>query len=98
MLGAAPITISRRRSRGGWLAWAGWFHSNNMHVVERYTRTGKTLTWQATVEDPDVLIEPWTMDARTIQLNPNPKATLTRTFRATSTKASTWSRKSAGSA
>ena len=60
-----------------WLGWPGWFHSNNMHVVERFTRKGDTLTWQATVEDPDVLLEPWVMDARTIRLNPNPKATLT---------------------
>ena len=22
-----------------WLGWPGWFHSNNMHVVEKYTRT-----------------------------------------------------------
>jgi hypothetical protein len=60
-----------------WLSWAGWFHSNNMHVVERFTRKGDTLTWQATVEDPDVLLQPFVMAARTIKLNPNPKATLT---------------------
>ena len=60
-----------------WLGFPGWFHSNNMHVVERYTRRGNTLTWQATVEDPDVLLEPFVMDARTVKLNANPKATLT---------------------
>jgi hypothetical protein len=60
-----------------WLGWAGWFHSNNMHVVERLTRRGDTLTWQATVEDPDVLIQPFVMNARTMRLNANPKAMLT---------------------
>jgi hypothetical protein len=58
-----------------WLGWPGWFHSNNMHVIEKYTRNGNTLTWQATVEDPDVLTQPFAMRPRTVQLNPNPKAT-----------------------
>jgi hypothetical protein len=58
-----------------WLGWPGWFHSNNMHVIEKYTRNGNTLTWQATVEDPDVLTQPFAMRPRTMQLNPNPKAT-----------------------
>jgi hypothetical protein len=60
-----------------WLDWPGWLHSNNMHVIEKYTRNGNTLTWQATVEDPDVLTRPFVMDPRTIRLNPNPKAMLT---------------------
>ena len=59
-----------------WLGWPGWFHSNNMRVIERFAATGNTLPWQATVEDPDVLIEPWTMNPRTLKLNPNPKALL----------------------
>ena len=58
-----------------WLGWPDWLHSNNMHVIERYTRTGNTLRWESTVEDPDTLIEPFHMDPRTLQLNPNPKAT-----------------------
>ncbi len=58
-----------------WLGWPGWLHSNNMHVVEKYTRTGNTLTWQATVDDPDVLTQPFVMNPRTIRLNPNAKAT-----------------------
>ena len=59
-----------------WLGWPGWLHSNNMHVVERYTRNGNTLTWQSTVEDPDVLLAPFVTQPRTLRLNPNPKATL----------------------
>ena len=60
-----------------WIDWPGWFHSNNMHVIEKYTRNGNTLTWQATVEDPDVLAQPFVMEPRTVRLNPNAKATLT---------------------
>jgi hypothetical protein len=59
-----------------WLGWPGWLHSNNMHVIERYTRKGNTLTWQATVEDPDVLLAPFVTEPRTLRLNPNSKATL----------------------
>jgi hypothetical protein len=57
-----------------WLGWPGWLHSNNMHVVERYTRNGNTLTWTSTVEDPDTLLEAFEMPARTLRLNPDPKA------------------------
>jgi hypothetical protein len=59
-----------------WLGWPGWLHSNNMHVIEKYTRNGNALMWQATVEDPDVLLAPFVTEPRTLRLNPNPKATL----------------------
>jgi hypothetical protein len=59
-----------------WLAWPGYFHTNNMHVVERFTRKGNTLTWQATVEDPEVLMKPWVMNPVTRYLNTNPRAFL----------------------
>ncbi len=54
----------------------GYFHSENMHVIERLHRQGNTLTWTATVEDPDVLLEPWTLTPRIAVLNPDPKAIL----------------------
>ena len=59
-----------------WLGADGWFHSPNMHVVERLSRRGDTLTWNATVEDPGVFTKPWEMTPRTIRLNPDPKALL----------------------
>jgi len=59
-----------------WLDIPGYFHSENMHVIERLRRQGNTLTWQATVEDPDVLLKPWVMNPRTVRLNPDPKAVL----------------------
>jgi hypothetical protein len=54
----------------------GYFHSENMHVIERLHRDGNTLTWTATVEDPDVLLEPWTTTPRVSLLNPDPNALL----------------------
>jgi hypothetical protein len=54
----------------------GYFHSENMHVLERFHRDGNTLTWTATVEDPDVLLEPWTTTPRVALLNPKPEAML----------------------
>ena len=60
-----------------WLGWPGWLHSNNMHVTEKLTRTGNTLRWEAIVEDPDVLTEPYHVRPRTLRLNPDAKATLT---------------------
>jgi len=59
-----------------WLGADGWFHSNKMHVVERLSRKGDTMTWSATVEDPGVFTKPWEMTPRTLRLNPNPKALL----------------------
>ena len=63
-----------------WLDYPGYFHSENLHVIERLRRQGDTLTWQATVEDPDVLMQPWTMSPRVLKLNPDPKATLPETL------------------
>jgi hypothetical protein len=57
-----------------WLDIEGYFHSENMHVIERLTRNGNDLTWQATVEDPDVFLQPWEWAPRTVHLNPNPNA------------------------
>jgi hypothetical protein len=51
-----------------------------MRVIERLQREGDTLTWQATVEDPDVLLKPWVMNARTLKLNSDPKAVLAETL------------------
>jgi hypothetical protein len=56
-----------------WLHKSGYFHSFKLHVIERLTREGNTLRWVATVEDPEVLTEPWTMNpiVRTLDARPN---------------------------
>lgn len=59
-----------------WLGWAGFFHTNNMRVVERVRREGDFLIWQAIVHDPEVLIQPWEMNPVRRRLNPNPQARL----------------------
>jgi hypothetical protein len=58
----------------------GYFHSEDMHVIERFHRDGNNLTWTATVDDPDVLLEPWTTTPRVETLNPDPKAVLPDTL------------------
>ncbi|HEY1238998.1 MAG TPA: hypothetical protein VGF16_00520 [Bryobacteraceae bacterium] len=45
-----------------WFDRAGNFHSDKLHVVERYTRTGPNeLSYEATIEDSDVFTRPWKM-------------------------------------
>jgi hypothetical protein len=45
-----------------WFDRAGNFHSEAMHVVERYTRTSPDiLQYEATIEDPKVFTRPWKM-------------------------------------
>jgi hypothetical protein len=45
-----------------WLDRAGNFHSEALHVVERYTPTGPDhLLYEATIEDPKVFTRPWKM-------------------------------------
>ena len=45
-----------------WLQWNGFFHTDRMEVVERLRREGDRLFYNFTVNDPDVLLEPWTSD------------------------------------
>ncbi len=43
-----------------WFDRAGNFHSDKLHVVERYTRTGPdVISYEATIEDPDVFTHAW---------------------------------------
>ena len=53
-----------------------WKRTSALNTWGTNAIEGNTLTWQATVEDPDVLITPWIPDMRTLRLNPNPKAFL----------------------
>jgi hypothetical protein len=43
-----------------WFDRAGNFHSDKLHVVERYTRTSPdVISYEATIEDPAVFTRPW---------------------------------------
>jgi hypothetical protein len=45
-----------------WFDRAGNFHSDELHVVERFTMIdGNTLQYDATITDPKVFSRPWTM-------------------------------------
>jgi hypothetical protein len=55
-----------------WLGWEGYFHTDRMEVTERFTRVGDLLYYNFTVNDPDVLAEPWTSYTYVRRLNPNP--------------------------
>jgi len=52
-----------------WLAGgddgSGYFHTDALHVVERFLRKGDTLRWEATAEDPNVLTKPWAVTPET---------------------------------
>ncbi len=45
-----------------WLDRSGNFHSDQLHVVERWTMRGPdTLMDEARIEDPEVYMQPWTI-------------------------------------
>jgi len=46
-----------------WLARGGFFHSEDMKVFERFTRKGDQMLYEVTVEDPQVLLQPWKLKA-----------------------------------
>jgi len=53
-----------------WLDGDGSFHTENMHVVERFTRKGNTLEYQLTVEDPAVMAKPFVARPKVLMLAP----------------------------
>jgi hypothetical protein len=59
-----------------WLARGGFFHSDQMHVVEKLTRQGNEIKYEVTVEDPEVLVEPFVMTPKTLRVSNFPDAGL----------------------
>jgi hypothetical protein len=60
-----------------WLDRGGYFHSYDLHVVERLTRTAyNRLHYEVTSEDPTVLSKPWKRPLRVLNLNTDPSATV----------------------
>ena len=48
------------QTEDSWFDRAGNFHSDALHVVERYTpRSPDTMMYEATIEDPNVFTRPW---------------------------------------
>jgi hypothetical protein len=52
-----------------WFGRGGFFHTDELHVIERFTRHGNVLLYDVTVEDPGVLVEPWVFPTRRLVLN-----------------------------
>lgn len=59
-----------------WISGDGHFHSEAMHVIERFTREGNSLRYEVTVEDPNVLTRPWVKAPTLLLLNSDPNAAL----------------------
>jgi hypothetical protein len=59
-----------------WLGRGGLIHSEQMHVIEKFRREGDALLYDVTVEDPEMLVEPWVIPTRVVRRNPNPDAGL----------------------
>lgn len=53
-----------------WFGRGGFFHSGSMHMIERLTRTGNEMKYEVTIEDPEVLAEPWVMKPRILRTTP----------------------------
>jgi hypothetical protein len=61
-----------------WIGRGGFFHTSDMHVVEKFTRQGDAMLYDVTIEDPEVLLEPWVFPTRTLRRNTNANAGLIR--------------------
>jgi hypothetical protein len=47
-----------------WLSGAGTFHTDALHITERYTRVDKDqINYEVTMEDPNVLTKPWSLQS-----------------------------------
>lgn len=55
-----------------WTGEDGYIHSDKLKVIERLWREGATLRYQATVEDPEMLLRPWIMAAQTLSPSDQP--------------------------
>src|SRR6185369_14932325 len=50
---------------------SGFKHSDGLHIVEKFTRSDfDTLQYEATLEDPNVFVKPWTV-SRSFALRPD---------------------------
>jgi hypothetical protein len=66
--GDTLVIDTRNFNEDTWLSDNGLFHSSELRVTERLRRDGDTMTYEVTVEDPVVLVEPWKLTPRTLKL------------------------------
>lgn len=65
--GDTLVVDVRNFADDGWFGEGGYFHTDAMHVTERFWRVGENLAYQYTVEDPKVLAAPWTAPPRLVK-------------------------------
>ena len=51
-----------------WFGRGGLLHSPEMHMIEKLTRKGDEILYQVTIDDPEVLVEPWVMPDRILRV------------------------------
>jgi hypothetical protein len=56
-------------SADSWLDWRGFHHSTSLKVTERLRRVGDDIIYNITVEDPQVLLQPWVFPERVLTIN-----------------------------
>jgi hypothetical protein len=61
-----------------WIGRGGYFHSEKMHVIEKFTRVGDSINYDVTLEDPEVLAEPLVFPTRIMRRNTAANAGLIR--------------------
>ena len=50
-----------------WIGRGGYFHTSDMHIVEKFRREGDAIFYDLTLEDPEVLAEPLVFPTRILR-------------------------------
>jgi len=50
-----------------WIGRGGYFHSDKMHIIEKFRREGDAIFYDLTLEDPEVLVEPLVFPTRALR-------------------------------
>jgi hypothetical protein len=59
-----------------WIGRGGYFHTSDMHIVEKFRREGDAIFYDLTLEDPEVLAEPLVFPTRILRRNAGANAGL----------------------
>jgi hypothetical protein len=59
-----------------WIGRGGFFHTSDMHIVEKFRREGEAIFHDLTLEDPEVLVEPLVFPTRILRRSANANAGL----------------------
>jgi len=65
--GDTLVVETRNLSTDTWLGEEGFFHSEQLRIIERFRRVGDTIEYNVTADDPGVLTQPWIKPARILK-------------------------------